>query len=86
MTGHPATPDPGTTNPGTTNQGMTDATQHDPTEQTPGTEHWQERFGAAMMRTLATPLAMLVRGEGCYVWDEKGKKYLRSEERRVGKV
>lgn len=23
-----------------------------------------------------TPLATLVRGEGCYVWDDKGKKYL----------
>nr|WP_157509516.1 acetylornithine transaminase [Glaciibacter superstes] len=29
-----------------------------------------------MMRTLSTPLAMLVRGEGCYVWDDTGKQYL----------
>ena len=37
---------------------------------------WQDRFGASMMRTLATPLAMLVRGEGCYVWDDQGTRYL----------
>jgi acetylornithine/N-succinyldiaminopimelate aminotransferase len=37
---------------------------------------WQDRFGASMMRTLATPLAMLVRGEGCYVWDDQGNRYL----------
>ena len=37
---------------------------------------WQERFSASMMRTLSTPLAMLVRGEGCYVWDDTGKQYL----------
>ncbi|WP_104178435.1 acetylornithine transaminase [Cryobacterium sp. Y50] len=37
---------------------------------------WQNRFADAMMRTFSPPLAMLVRGEGCYVWDEKGTKYL----------
>ncbi|MEO6200029.1 MAG: acetylornithine transaminase [Cryobacterium sp.] len=37
---------------------------------------WQDRFGDSMMGTLATPLALLVRGEGCYVWDDKGTKYL----------
>ncbi|MHB1171686.1 MAG: acetylornithine transaminase [Lacisediminihabitans sp.] len=39
-------------------------------------EGWRERFGAAMMGSLGTPLAMLVRGEGCYVWDVDGKRYL----------
>jgi acetylornithine aminotransferase len=29
-----------------------------------------------MMGTFSTPLALLVRGEGCYVWDEDGGKYL----------
>jgi acetylornithine aminotransferase len=29
-----------------------------------------------MMGTFSTPLALLVRGEGCYVWDEDGTKYL----------
>jgi acetylornithine/N-succinyldiaminopimelate aminotransferase len=37
---------------------------------------WANRFGNAMMRTLATPKIMLEHGEGCYVWDIDGKKYL----------
>ena len=37
---------------------------------------WQDRFADSMMRTFSPPLAMLVRGEGCYVWDEKGTQYL----------
>jgi acetylornithine/N-succinyldiaminopimelate aminotransferase len=41
-----------------------------------GTDHWRERFGAAMMGSLASPMAMLERGEGCYVWDVEGKRYL----------
>ncbi len=35
-----------------------------------------ERFGAAMMGSVPPPMAVLVRGEGCYVWDEGGKRYL----------
>ncbi|TFD92614.1 acetylornithine transaminase [Cryobacterium lactosi] len=35
-----------------------------------------ERYAVAMMKTLSPPLAVLVRGEGCYVWDENGTKYL----------
>ena len=42
---------------------------------TPTTD-WSERFGHTMMRTLATPQVMLARGEGCYVWDVDGHKYL----------
>jgi acetylornithine/N-succinyldiaminopimelate aminotransferase len=41
-----------------------------------GTDHWRERFGAAMMGSLASPMQMLERGEGCYVWDVDGKRYL----------
>lgn len=37
---------------------------------------WVERFGDSMMKSLATPLAYLVRGEGCYVWDGEGTEYL----------
>ncbi|WEO78672.1 acetylornithine transaminase [Cryobacterium sp. SO2] len=37
---------------------------------------WHERYDTAMMKTLSPPLAVLVRGEGCYVWDENGTKYL----------
>ncbi|TFD58681.1 acetylornithine transaminase [Cryobacterium suzukii] len=39
-------------------------------------DSWQNRFADSMMRTFSPPLAMLVRGEGCYVWDEKGTQYL----------
>lgn len=37
---------------------------------------WQDRFGESMMRTVAMPLALLVRGDGCRVWDDTGKEYL----------
>jgi len=37
---------------------------------------WRERFGGVMMGSSAAPLALLVRGEGCYVWDADGKRYL----------
>jgi acetylornithine/N-succinyldiaminopimelate aminotransferase len=37
---------------------------------------WHERYDTAMMKTLSPPLAVLVRGEGCYVWDEDGTRYL----------
>ena len=37
---------------------------------------WSSRFGAAMMGSHATPLTMLERGEGCYVWGTNGKRYL----------
>jgi acetylornithine/N-succinyldiaminopimelate aminotransferase len=41
-----------------------------------GTDGWRERHGAAMMGVFGAPLAMIVRGEGCYVWDADGKRYL----------
>jgi acetylornithine aminotransferase len=40
------------------------------------TDTWKDRFGASVMRSLATPQLMLERGEGCYVWDVDGKQYL----------
>ena len=40
------------------------------------TEHWRDRFGRRMMRTLGTPLAKLERGEGCWVEDDEGNRYL----------
>jgi acetylornithine/N-succinyldiaminopimelate aminotransferase len=39
-------------------------------------EGWNERFGAAMMGSAPQPTAVLVRGEGCYVWDAEGNRYL----------
>ncbi|CAN5188501.1 acetylornithine transaminase [soil metagenome] len=40
------------------------------------TENWQERYAGQMMGSLGKPIAMLERGEGCYVWDIDGKRYL----------
>jgi acetylornithine/N-succinyldiaminopimelate aminotransferase len=40
------------------------------------TDTWTGRFGAAMMGSAPAPTAVLVRGEGCYVWDEAGNEYL----------
>jgi acetylornithine/N-succinyldiaminopimelate aminotransferase len=37
---------------------------------------YAQRHGAALMRTLSAPLAVLERGEGCWVWDVDGKRYL----------
>ncbi|WP_269844863.1 acetylornithine transaminase [Homoserinimonas hongtaonis] len=37
---------------------------------------WNHRFGESMMGSYAPPLTMLERGEGCYVWDVDGKRYL----------
>ncbi|MFD3449197.1 acetylornithine transaminase [Microbacteriaceae bacterium 4G12] len=37
---------------------------------------WSERFSSAMMRSSPPPLAMLVRGEGAWVEDSTGKRYL----------
>lgn len=37
---------------------------------------WHDRYTAAMMGTFSMPLALLVRGDGCYVWDEHDKRYL----------
>ena len=37
---------------------------------------WPDRFSSAMMRSSPPPLALLVRGEGCWVEDSTGKRYL----------
>ncbi len=39
-------------------------------------EGWLSRYRASMMGTVTDPQALLVRGEGCYVWDTEGTKYL----------
>ena len=35
-----------------------------------------ERYERALMNTYGTPRRVLVRGEGCYVWDEDDRRYL----------
>ncbi len=37
---------------------------------------WTQRHAAAVMNTFGAPQRILVRGEGCYVWDADGKRYL----------
>jgi acetylornithine aminotransferase len=37
---------------------------------------WTERYQHAVMNTFGTPQRVLVRGEGCYVWDADGTRYL----------
>jgi acetylornithine/N-succinyldiaminopimelate aminotransferase len=37
---------------------------------------YAERYSAALMNTFGPPQRVLVRGEGCYVWDADGNRYL----------
>ncbi|QTE30704.1 acetylornithine transaminase [Pengzhenrongella sicca] len=38
--------------------------------------HWSERYSRALMDTFGAPQRVLVRGEGAYVWDADGNRYL----------
>lgn len=40
------------------------------------TTTWESRYQGAVMNTFGTPMRMLVRGEGPYVWDADGNRYL----------
>lgn len=37
---------------------------------------WQQRFDSRIMRSIGMPLAKLERGDGAWVWDDSGKRYL----------
>ncbi len=37
---------------------------------------WTERYADAVMNTFGLPQRVLVRGEGCWVWDADGNRYL----------
>jgi acetylornithine aminotransferase len=37
---------------------------------------WSERYSSALMNTFGPPKRVLVRGEGAYVWDADGRRYL----------
>ena len=37
---------------------------------------WMQRYSDAVMNTFGSPQRVLVRGEGCYVWDVDGRRYL----------
>ncbi|MBX3097941.1 MAG: acetylornithine transaminase [Salinibacterium sp.] len=40
------------------------------------THTWKDDYSARIMKSAALPSAELVRGEGAYVWDSEGKRYL----------
>jgi len=42
----------------------------------PATSTWQDAFASRMMRSLGMPFRQLVRGEGVWVWDVDGRRYL----------
>jgi acetylornithine aminotransferase len=37
---------------------------------------WQNQYSTRIMKSAALPMAELVRGEGCSVWDSEGNRYL----------
>jgi acetylornithine aminotransferase len=37
---------------------------------------WSQRYEQSLMNTFGPPQRVLVRGEGCYVWDADGNRYL----------
>lgn len=37
---------------------------------------WLERYQGSIMNTFGTPKRVLVRGGGCFVWDQEGRRYL----------
>ncbi|HJU98816.1 MAG TPA: acetylornithine transaminase [Jiangellaceae bacterium] len=39
-------------------------------------DDWLDRYGLAVMGTFGRPQRVLVRGEGCHVWDSDGRRYL----------
>ena len=41
-----------------------------------GTAAVLERYDQVLMKTFGTPKRVFVRGEGCYVWDAEGRRYL----------
>jgi len=41
-----------------------------------GVGDWRSRYGHALMNTFGEPPLLLVRGEGCHVWDDAGNRYL----------
>ncbi len=42
----------------------------------PSGAEWTRRYSSAVMNTFGPPKRVLVRGEGCYVWDADGRRYL----------
>src|SRR5665648_736428 len=55
---------------------MSDLVQRGGGELTGTGAEWTERYARALMNTFGPPKRVLVRGEGVYVWDADGKRYL----------
>ena len=53
---------------------MTD--QRTPDHEATPTDAWRDQYADALMGSAPPPLSLLVRGEGSYVWDAEGKRYL----------
>jgi len=47
-----------------------------PSSDAPSGAAWTRRYCDAVMNTFGSPQRVLVRGEGCYVWDADGNRYL----------
>jgi len=45
-------------------------------EPRPSGSEWTERYRESMMNTFGEPQRVLVRGQGCHVWDADGNRYL----------
>ena len=39
-------------------------------------QQWQKRYARSLMNTFGPPKLVLARGEGAYVWDTDGNRYL----------
>jgi len=46
------------------------------TESNPDNATWTGRYQAALLDVFGPPQRVLARGEGCYVWDKDGQRYL----------
>src|SRR5665647_1322742 len=55
---------------------MSDLAQRGGGELTGTGAEWTARYSRALMNTFGPPKRVLVRGEGAYVWDADGKRYL----------
>ncbi len=52
------------------------STEQNTARELAGTVATLDSYDQVLMRTFGTPKRVLVRGEGCYVWDSDGRRYL----------
>lgn len=56
-------------------QDQTGSTEQ-PTAEDRREKTWRQRYTDALLPVFATPPLLIVRGEGCHVWDDAGRRYL----------